>query len=593
MKLALLAAIAGPVSADDLDIGAPLKGSWYNPDMRGQGFFVEVFQQPQILFIGWFGFPRPSENASMDSTAHRWYTLEGKYSGNVAETKIYLTTAGVFVGDAPVNQEVIGTARIHFTDCNHGTIVYAFDSGEADSLAIRRNVLVPESDCESLVQPDPVPNEVASNQTTVFDHVTVLVMPGATLADDQMVRVQNGLITYSGKHDESFVPADAVRIDGRSRFLIPGLVDTHTHLGNHAPRQVRDGAVTNELTQYLANGVTTILVPGNGFLSTKYNDLVEQGVMHGPKIFDARWVFSPANGGRQMPANAAEARLIVQTAHDQGYQFIKFFDLVSPEVTFALLEESATLGMPAIAHFQETVPPPDVLDSGLDLVAHMQEFVFDYYPEQTDEWRIQQAIEDMLRNKTSVTTTMIIDELTADVAGNNQSGIDAYWARPEVRWLSQESIDLTQLRILTLKSAGEKPGDYDDELAFLRTLTRELHLAGVPLLLGTDAPGTGAVPGFSVHWEIQALLNSGLSLADALEISIWNGAQFIHQSLMLDTPFGAIRNNWQADLVLLESNPLASAENLKTVAGVMTDGSWRSGAVLEERLEGIAASYGN
>jgi imidazolonepropionase-like amidohydrolase len=593
MLVALVIGLATPLGAADLDMGPALKGAWYNPEMAGQGFFVEVIEQPPRLFIGWFGFPRPSEGTGTDPLAHRWYTLEGPYSEGAVEAVIYQTTGGAFVDPAPVETTDIGSAVIRFSDCNHGTVDYDFDSGEMGSVDITRIVFVPESDCDELVQPEKVPNEFETSQAAVYDHVTILEMPAATLIENQMVVVENGLITYVGAQDESRAQDGFTHIDGRSRYLIPGLVDTHTHLANHAPRNTRDIIVANELLQYLGNGVTTILVPGNGFQSSQYNAYVDRGSMDGPEIHDAPWVFSPGVGGPQMPATAAEARAFVRQAFSDGYRFIKFFDFVTREVTMALLDEAQALGMPTIAHFQRTVDAQELLDSGLNLVAHIQEYGIDYFAGQTDESLIPQAIEDTLRNQASVTSTLVIDELTAQVAGNNSAGITAYWQRPELRWFIPESVDVTWEAITTLKAKGANPGAYDDQLNFLRNLTREFHEAGIPILMGTDAPGTGAVPGFATHREIQALLNCGISLGDVLKISSWNGARFIEQSQGVSTPFGAIREGWQADLVLLENNPLASPESLRTIAGVMANGRWRSGEVLTEGMEAIAESYGH
>jgi imidazolonepropionase-like amidohydrolase len=235
-----------------------------------------------------------------------------------------------------------------------------------------------------------------------------------------------------------------------------------------------------------------------------------------------------------------------------------------------------------IAHFQTTVSPQEALQKGVDLIAHMQEYYFDFFDRVIDEDGIQAAVDMTLANRASVTSTLVIDELTAQVAGNNQQGIDDYWSRPELRWFPQASIDLTNQKIFTLKAVGEEPGDFDDDLEFMRRLTRDLHDAGVPILMGTDAPGTGSVPGFSVHREIQALLACGISLPDVLRIATWNTANFIIDSLNLNTPFGAIRRNWRADLVLLESNPLQSAENIKDTAGVMAGGRWRSAAFMDQ-----------
>jgi hypothetical protein len=576
--------------ADELDTGAALKGVWFNPEMAGQGFFIEVFEEPPVIFMGWFGFPRPSEAVGGDPLVHRWYTLEGTYSEGGVEMQILQTSGGVFTGPGPVETIVVGSALIRFADCNHATVSYQFDAGEQGELEITRIVPVPESDCDELVHPETVPPEFEENQTAIFEDVTILQMPEATLLEDQFVVVQDGLIQYVGQ-DQARLPGDGIRIDGRSRYLIPGLVDTHSHLASHAPRTERDTIAANELLQYMGNGVTTILVPGNGFLTSDYNARVAQGAMDGPLIYDAQWVFSPGVGGGRMPSNPAEARAAVREAANDGYQFIKIFDFVSRDVSLALLDEAAVLGMPTIAHFQTTMSPVDLMNNGLDLVAHIQEYGHDYFHGQTDESLIPQAVEDTLRNGTSVTSTLVIDELTAQVAGNNQAGISAYWARPETRWLIPESVEATWDAISNLKAIGGQPGNYDDDLAFLRTLTRKLHEAGVPILMGTDAPGTGAVPGFSVHWEVQALLDCGIELGDVLRISSWNGARFIHQSLGLETSFGAVRQNWRADLVLLNSNPLSSQDNLKDIAGVMAAGRWRSGEVLEQRIEAIAQSY--
>jgi imidazolonepropionase-like amidohydrolase len=581
--------------SDDLILGPPLDGAWYNSDMPGQGLFIKIYQQPPSLFAGWFGFPRPSEGAGADPVAHRWYTLEGQYSGNSVLADIYQTSGGVFVDDAPVEQIVIGTAVLRFSDCNHGSIHYRFNGAEEGVLEIERIVPAPAGDCDALVpvRAEAVPDAISRGETTVFEHVSVLQMPAGTLIPDQMVVVEDGRITQVGNHQDALAPEGAITVDGRGRYLIPGLVDTHTHLAAHAPQSIRDGMVRNELLQYVANGVTSILVPGNGFNAQPFNSLTEQGAMSGPVIYDAQWVFSPEVGGRGEPATAAEARTLVRNAHNGGYQFMKFFDRVSSEVTFAILDEAAKLGMPTIAHLQETVSPADALDGGLDLVAHLQEFNIDFMVGEDDQTRIQHAVEDMVRNLASVTSTLVIDELTAQVAGGDQVGVEDFWARPENRWFSDESIEATELAILRLMAEGDEPGDYDDELAFLRQLTRQLHEAGVPILMGTDAPGSGAVPGFAVHREVQALLNCGIPLSEVLRISSWNGADFIHGSLGLPRRFGAIRNQWRADLVLLDSNPLHSARSLKDIAGVMANGHWLSRRVLDERLEAIAVSYGN
>ena len=80
------------------------------------------------------------------------------------------------------------------------------------------------------------------------------------------------------------------------------------------------------------------------------------------------------------------------------------------------------------------------------------------------------------------------------------------------------------------------------------------------------------------------MLRSGISLPDVLRISSLNAGEYISNKLALNTPFGSVRQGYRADLVLLESNPLASAENLKQITGVMAGGRWRSHSFFDREL---------
>ena len=120
-----------------------------------------------------------------------------------------------------------------------------------------------------------------------------------------------------------------------------------------------------------------------------------------------------------------------------------------------------------------------------------------------------------------------------------------------------------------------------------------LHEAGVPVMMGTDSPTVLGVPGFSATDEVQALVNSGVDLDDALRMATWNGGHFISDKLALDVPFGAIREGFRADLLLLGSDPLEAPENLENIIGVMANGRWKSNAWFENKLDEIAVSYGN
>ena len=114
-------------------INRGLNDAWFNPDTKGQGFFITVYPDPEVLFLGWVTFDtvRPSEDvtANLGDPGHRWLTAQGKFSGSQAELAITNTLGGVFDSDTPdVTNEPYGSILIQFENCESGTIIYDIPS---------------------------------------------------------------------------------------------------------------------------------------------------------------------------------------------------------------------------------------------------------------------------------------------------------------------------------------------------------------------------------------------------------------------------------------------------------------------------------
>src|SRR5690606_36782056 len=122
-----------------------------------------------------------------------------------------------------------------------------------------------------------------------------------------------------------------------------------------------------------------------------------------------------------------------------------------------------------------------------------------------------------------------------------------------------------------------------------RQLIQKLQENGHGMLLGSDAPQLFNVPGFSIHHEIQGLLDAGLTSLEILQSGTINPAIFFG---MEDT-FGNIKEGLDADLVLLNSNPLSDIKALKDISGVVVRGKWLSKEAIAEKLEQIANNAKN
>lgn len=608
--------LASAVIADEsaLRVGPALKGAWLNDAMPGQGFLVEVIESPDVLFIAWFTFPRDSEDAATRGDRHRWFTLEGAYaSDGSVETTLYETSGGAFLGPAPVDQAGIGSATVRFVDCNSAVIDYRFnDSGESGQINLRRAVPVEPLTCLALLPPQALPESIEPDRPAVFLGATVLDLPAVQWVDEQMVVIEGGVITWVGPLDAQRIPADAALVDARGRFLTPGLVDTHTHLatnvrefqGLNAPANVIEQSARNQLMLYLARGVTTLLNNGDfGEDLPRWDEETRSGEKTGPTVYAAKYARGDAgtpDGGPtgQEVLNATQARAFTRAAHEAGYRFMKVYNHTPREGVLAILDEGAKLDMPVIGHFPQTLSTQEVLDAGMTMVAHSGAYLWQTFNNNPNvsPSQIQQAINLTLSTGTHVTATVGLEELVAQVFCNDPAGVAAYWARPVTRYMHPTTVSLND-RSITAAWRWNPPGciheSYERWLGFIQEFTLGLHEAGVPLLMGTDSPTVLGVPGFSAVDEVQALVNTGIDLPDAVRIATWNGGRYITEALGLDTPFGAVRAGWRADLLLLDQDPLVAAENLASVAGVMARGEWHSTAWFEVQLEAIAQSYGN
>ena len=124
-------------------------------------------------------------------------------------------------------------------------------------------------------------------------------------------------------------------------------------------------------------------------------------------------------------------------------------------------------------------------------------------------------------------------------------------------------------------------------LVFQRKLVKKLFDAGVPLMVGTDAPDVGPMAGFGIHDELQELVNDGLTPFQVLQAATVIPARYFRKS----SEFGTIEAGKRADLVLLEQNPLKDIANTRTISGVMAHGQWLSKEDLAKRVEEIPAAY--
>lgn len=121
------------LSTTAFQINAGLNGSWYNPETNGQGIFIEVLPDKQLLSIAWFAYdterPDESTTSNLADAGHRWLTALGPFTENIAQLNIEITSGGVFEEPTPVpTSQIDGTIALEFSDCKTATMSYDIPS---------------------------------------------------------------------------------------------------------------------------------------------------------------------------------------------------------------------------------------------------------------------------------------------------------------------------------------------------------------------------------------------------------------------------------------------------------------------------------
>ncbi|NNJ65023.1 MAG: DUF2202 domain-containing protein [Xanthomonadales bacterium] len=148
--------VGGPPSGQGFQINPGLTDAWFDPNTKGQGFFISVYGDLQMVFLAWFTFDteRPPEDVSADlgDPGHRWLTAQGPYFGAQAELEVTLTAGGVFESPTPgaVN-ELYGSIVLQFENCNAGTVIFDLpDIGRVGAIPIQRIAPDHAAHCQQL-----------------------------------------------------------------------------------------------------------------------------------------------------------------------------------------------------------------------------------------------------------------------------------------------------------------------------------------------------------------------------------------------------------------------------------------------------------
>jgi Amidohydrolase family len=417
--------------------------------------------------------------------------------------------------------------------------------------------------------------------SVAITHVTVLPMDRERTLVDQTVITHGELIASIGPAAGAAIPRGATVIDAHGAYLMPGLTDMHVHL--------RD---PEELLSDLVWGVTTVAAFSGGPQTLRWRAAVNQGHLIGPTIYTTAPILDgvpPINSTHIQVGTAAEAKTVVDFEKEAGYDYVKVYNNIKPDVYHAIMMEAKAQGIPVVGHIVRAVGAEQSLREGQRVIAHAEEYYFSYFNTRPDTAKIPAIVAE---TKAAGAWVVAMLSSTPDILGII-ANIDSEMAFPEARYLPPAVFESYRPANNSYYNRPNLPAFVAQNrvmAGFLSLFVKALSDAQVPLLVGTDATSLN-FPGWAAHIEIRDLVAAGLTPYQALRAATFNAGTFVSEYVRPADRFGTIAPGMRADLLLLSANPLANIANIDSITGVMARGRWRTIGELRRLRDQAATAY--
>jgi imidazolonepropionase-like amidohydrolase len=394
----------------------------------------------------------------------------------------------------------------------------------------------------------------AAAQVTVLTHATVIDGTGAVPRQDITVVMEGGRIRELGPASSIAAPFGAAVVDLTGKFIVPGIINAHGHVGANPEPQLR---------QYAAYGVTTTTS-----MATDPDEVVrlkeeqKRGNLHGARVLTVKYGFMPPDPQVVTPD---EARAKVDEIVAGGGDFIKVWidgqggkrAKLSREFCAAVMDQARKHGKITMAHVYELADAKMIVDEGVNILVHNVR----------DQEMDDDFIATLKRRNVSVISTLMREE-----------ALFAYGEAPG--WIDdpffRKGLSAERLAILKTRKREEQAGDPAlalNKRAFEidKINLRKLSDAGVRIALGTDSGGDPSrffIQGFFEHRQMELMVQAGLTPMQVIQ-AFSKGASEV---LGIDQEFGTLAKGKAADLLVLEKNPLDNIANMRAIEAVYLGG---------------------
>jgi imidazolonepropionase-like amidohydrolase len=397
---------------------------------------------------------------------------------------------------------------------------------------------------------------------------------GATLVDgtgaaplhDSVVIVRQGRIDAVGARGTVPVPRGMAVIDAAGKTLLAGLWEMHTHFSG-----VEFGPAL------LAAGITTARDCGGEFdYLVAQRNAIESRAAVGPRLLLAGLVDAGAEKafGHVFAETPDAGRAVVRRYHDAGFQQIKLYTFLTPDVVRAISEEAHRLGMTVTGHVPRALSPIEGVEAGMDQINHLSYVITAMRgpasaataapappagtppppPIDIGSDVAQRAVTFFKDHQTVIDPTAGWGEMAAHAKGVEVASFEP--GITHAPWIVE-----TKFRGM---GGTATPEQMHARVAQYLAVIGALHKAGVPIVPGSDT----SLVGFGLHRELELYVEAGMTPLEAIQSATIVSAR----AMKLDREVGTVEQGKRADLILIDGDPLADIHNLRRVSRVISHG---------------------
>jgi hypothetical protein len=397
------------------------------------------------------------------------------------------------------------------------------------------------------------------------DLISMTANPPA-VAHDQTVVVRNGRIAEVGPRGTVAVGRDLERIDGRGRFLMPGLVDAHVHtLESDA----------DQLT-HLIYGITTVReMDGFPWLLAK-REAIRTNRLLGPTSYVAGHMLNwyPMSWYARPVRSPEQATQAVHEQKAAGYDYIKIHNVMPVPIYDAVIRAANEDHLRVIGHVPHEITVRHAIDSGQFTLEHFKGFFLDT--------TLEMSTEDWL-SAVKGADVWICPTLSTRRAGMTDEETRAFMQSEAAQTVS------TRVRNRWPEQIKEYGPSATKAWLLSGPIFKQLMAVTDRFIAGTDSGGgyPNSIPGFALIDELEHMESLGMPPGQVLRTATINAAIALGD----ERSFGTIEPGKRADLLLLDRNPLESIRNVRQPAGVMARGIWLSADDLKKMRAQVKEIY--